>query len=83
MGVKKGDHYSLRIILRPSKEYQGNINVKLLFSNGDMLSFAELGALTPDEWNDVNMELESSEIDSKAKLAIEFNAGFDDGFCKR
>jgi alpha-L-arabinofuranosidase len=74
IGLAKGEKYHLRVIVRPSSGYQGKITAKLLSEKGDVLASTVIEAPNANQWNDFKAVLESPAKDSKAKLALEFDA---------
>lgn len=74
MGLKKGERYHLRTILRLLPGYQGTVVVKLLSAKGDVLGRSAVSCPADGEWHDVRLVLTSSATDGKASLVLEFNA---------
>lgn len=74
MGVKAGEKYNLRAIIRKAASYKGAITAKLLSANGDVLASAPLTVNRTGEWNDLRTTLIPSATDDKARLALEFDA---------
>lgn len=74
MNAVSGETYHLRTIIRPSVNYAGNVIVKLISQNNEVLASVELGKLKSNEWNDIRVDLIPSASDAKAKLALEFNS---------
>jgi alpha-L-arabinofuranosidase len=74
MGVKAGEKYFLRTIVRTSTDYIGTIVVKLLSSKGALLASSKMEVNAPNQWQDLNKVLIPTSSDSKAKLALEFDS---------
>jgi alpha-L-arabinofuranosidase len=74
MGIAQGEKYLLRTIVRPSIDYKGKITAKIISEKGDVLAFTVIGIPLKNQWNDVKAVLVPSRKDSKAKLALEFDA---------
>lgn len=74
MGVKGGDKYFFRTIIRPSSDYKGKIKVKLLSKKNILLASTIIDNLSENEWNDINTELVPSADDSQARLELEFTS---------
>ena len=74
MGLKKGERYHLRTILRLAPGYRGTVVAKMLSASGDVLALAPVACPADGEWHDVKLVLTPSATDGKASLALEFNA---------
>ena len=73
MGIKKGEKYHFRAIIRPAVGYKGTILIKLISESGDLLASANITLPNANQWNDVKAILEPTATDARAKLALEFN----------
>ena len=74
MGIKAGAIYKLRVILRTIPGYTGHVSAYLLSEKGDVLASVPLEIATNGDWKDINCELEATATDSRARLALEFDA---------
>lgn len=74
MGIAAGEKYHLRTIIRTSPDYNGKIVAKLLSEKGDLLASVPVEITLFNQWNDIKVLLEPAVTDSKAVLALEFDA---------
>ncbi|KAA6300057.1 MAG: Extracellular exo-alpha-L-arabinofuranosidase [Candidatus Ordinivivax streblomastigis] len=74
MGIDQGEKYHLRAILRTSTDYKGKITAKLISEKGDVLASTLIETPIANQWNDFRAVLVPSAKDSKAQLALEFDA---------
>ena len=74
MNIVKGGNYFLRSIIRTSEDYHGTVSVKLLSEDGTVLASEILDITTDGQWNDVRETLTAVGQDTRARLALEFDA---------
>ncbi|KAA6337793.1 Extracellular exo-alpha-L-arabinofuranosidase [termite gut metagenome] len=74
MGIAQGEKYYLRAIVRTSPDYKGTITAKLISEKGDVLASTVIETSIANQWNDFRAVLIPSAKDSKAQLALEFDA---------
>lgn len=74
MNIVKGENYFLRSIIRTSEDYHGTVSVKLLSEDGIVLASEILDITTDGQWNDVRETLTAVGQDTRARLALEFDA---------
>lgn len=74
MNFVEGERYILRTIIRTSSDYKGKVTVRLLSSEGKILSSETLDIINGGEWNDVKKTLTAVGHDSKGRLALEFDS---------
>ncbi len=74
MNIVEGERYFLRTIIRTSADYKGKIMAKILSSTGKVLASEALDITSDSQWKDIKRTLTATEKDSKAQLALEFDA---------
>ena len=74
MGVKEGEGYMLRVILRTAPGYSGHITARLISEEGALLASTPVKVTANGEWNDFKTLISPDATDSKARLALEFDA---------
>ena len=74
MGVKEGETYLLRTIVRKASNYTGTVTAKIVSADGKDLASVPLNIESANDWNDINLEMTVSATDDKAKLALEFDS---------
>ena len=74
MGIKKNENYHLRLIVRTSSDYKGGIVVKLISSEGDILTSTRIDVSSANQWNDIKTSLTSNAADDNARLMLEFDS---------
>ncbi len=73
MNVMKGKKYLLRAIVRRDEAYKGTITAKLINQKGESIASAPI-KVKGSGWNDLRLTLTAKGTDSRARLAIEFDA---------
>lgn len=74
MNIEEGEKYLLRTIIRTSADYKGRITVKLLSPDDNVLASEIMDIDNNGQWNDIKKTLTAEGKDTKAKLALEFDA---------
>jgi len=74
IGVKGGENYRLRTIIKKDDSYRGEVIVKLLSSSGETITSQRLALNDSFKWQDVTQILESATTDPEAVLSLEFNS---------
>ncbi|WP_352421617.1 alpha-L-arabinofuranosidase C-terminal domain-containing protein [Proteiniphilum sp.] len=74
MGVKAGEKYHLRTIVRTSSDYKGTITAKIISEKGDILANTVIETQIPNQWADYKAVLTPVAKDPRAKLILEFDA---------
>lgn len=74
MNIVSGERYFLRTIIRTSSDYKGQIAVRLVAPDGDVLAFTVLEPASDGQWNDLQKTLTATSQDAKARLVLEFDS---------
>jgi len=74
MNIVKGEKYHLRAIIRTSNGYKGKVVVKLLSAEDKLLASETIDIVNNTQWNDLKKTIIANGTDSKARLALEFDA---------
>jgi alpha-L-arabinofuranosidase len=74
MGIKAGNKYILRTIIRTSPDYTGEITAKIFSEKNLLLAEAVIKPSLTNEWNDIETILVPSATDSKSRLVLEFSS---------
>ena len=72
MNITKGSFYHLRSIIRCSPDFSGDIEARIVGSNGDIFARCSLQPDKDGTWTDIQNELQSDYTDPKARLHIVF-----------
>lgn len=75
MNFKRGEEYSLRVILRISKQYKGKVKARLLSQDGKVVAEKPLVLKKGEDWNDLQLNLVPMATDGKGKFALMFEGG--------
>lgn len=74
MGLKAGENYLLRAILRVAPGYAGHVTARMLSEQGSELASAPLKVTADGTWHDVSLQMRPAADDARARLALEFDA---------
>ncbi len=73
MGIRAGENYRLRVIVRTDGHYQGTVSAKIVARNGNVLA-SSLLEIVQNGWNDIETLMTAEASDSEARLVLEFDA---------
>ncbi len=74
MNIEKGQRYTLRTIIRKASNYSGRVIAKLISECGCVIGQTEICPVGSDVWVDDSVSIEATASDSRARLALEFDA---------
>lgn len=74
MNIIAGEKYHSRTIIRTAPDYRGGVKLRLLSLDNRILATEILSVKADGYWHDIKFDLQPSTSDSKARLALEFDA---------
>lgn len=74
MNIVEGEKYLLRTIIRTSSDFKGKVTARLLSVEGNTLASGIIDITNNGQWNDRKNTLIATGTDTKARLALEFDA---------
>lgn len=75
MNLRTGEEYLLRVIIRTTPKYKGNITARLLSADGVTLATERVKMSNKGEWNDIRMVLVPQGSDGKGRFSLQFEGG--------
>lgn len=74
MNLKAGEPYDMRVIIRTSPDYNGDVRALLTGADGKLLADRQLKMKSGGGWNDLTFKIVPGMGDPHGRLALEFNS---------